>query len=227
MPVGRYYININVFCGHKKLLIMKKTFLLFFAACTFFMVGCEKDNSTNQTPNDSVPSDDLTPEQQILTDPSYSSLAMNQALVGSSAVDVEVTLAVRPAQQYDSYTDPGAHYVDLVALDSSFSIRMDLGTPNLGKYINLVAPLASVGENQFSIMITTSDGYYSLDAGGETFSSMTGDESFDGTSCFTSGMFYSAHTITDDFTLNMAATLKGGKKVAVKVHLPETEVTYW
>lgn len=206
---------------------MKKTFLMLFAAFSVILAGCGKDDTVTQTPNDTVPAGNLTPEDQILKDPSFASLTLNQALVGGSAVNVECTLAVRPPQQSADYNDPGAHYVDIVAIDSSFSIRLDLGTPNLGKYINLVSPLGDVGDYQFSIMITPENGYYSLDAGGETFYCMVGEEQIENASCFTSGMLFSSHTTADGFALNMAGALKDGKKIAIRVHLDESEVTYW
>lgn len=150
-------------------------------------------------------------------------LENNQASLNGEIVELAAHLAVRPATD----GDVGAHYVDFIPADNSFTIRFDIGTPLVGKTIDLANPTPVVGSNQFSYMYCGPDGDFIAQLeGNPLFGSLNGTE-YDGKSCFASGTFTATHNTSDGFLLEMSGEFLDGKTFALKGYVPENEVEYW
>ena len=155
-------------------------------------------------------------------------LQNKQVSINGEIFDVGSMLGVRPAQG----EDVGAYYVDFYPedenLETDINGKFDIGTPLVGKTINLTNPVGAVGDNQFQVMITTSlMTLYELNViEGEAHTIIAGNENPISGSGFKEGSFIAKHD-ANGFTLQMHGTLNNGQTIAIKVSVPEADIDYW
>ena len=155
-------------------------------------------------------------------------LKENQILMDGKIVDVNCTLAIRPAGRgWDG--DPGAYYVDITPADKSATWRgrYDLGLPLVGKTIGLANPEKDIEGQQFSVFFEKGEDYLNMQnifalEGGQGF--IEGEE-VNG-SCFKSGTFETSHD-KQGFQNTFVGELTNGKIIALKVSVPQGEIEYW
>lgn len=159
----------------------------------------------------------------------FSKLKENQISIDGKILQVNATLAIRPVGR-GWEGDPGAYYVDIMPVDETagWHGRYDLGTPIIGKTIDLANPAKAIGESQFSMYFEDANNFenwnvmFALEGG----QGILDNKELSG-SCFSSGTFNTSHDTKDGFNISFSGELTNGKVVALKAYVPEKEVEYW
>lgn len=185
---------------------MKKRFiyaLMALAICCGF-ASCGDDDDDNNNGNSS----------QIEESAVLKGLKNNQIIYDGVVADLSCSLAERiPYSDND-----GAHFF---SAEGEFSIGFDLGTPLVGKKIDLADPLPVVKQFQFALM----GEYYGMDVYDNKVEYYMKSDDWELGSCFSSGYVVTKED-ENGFTLMLEGTLTDGVSIALKSYIPRNEIFF-